>query len=291
MAMSMTGFGRGQAESPQFKAAVEMKSVNHRFCEMVIRMPRALMKLEDKIKKELSPFISRGRLEIFITIEGEGLIQRKMSVDWSLLEDYYQLVNKMKDSFHLHNPIDLKDLLNQPGFISIEESEQENTEVENLIISAVKDALNHLLEMRKSEGDMLKKDLKHLLESFQTEWESVKKIAPSVVEQYKSRLHKKMVELTDCEMDEWRIVQEAAIFADKSDISEELTRISSHLAQFAAALDADGAIGRKLDFIIQELNREVNTIGSKANHAGISMLVVEMKTLLEKMREQVQNIE
>ncbi|RLQ95797.1 YicC/YloC family endoribonuclease [Falsibacillus albus] len=291
MVMSMTGFGRGRAESSQYAVTVEMKSVNHRFCEFNIRMPRQLLSIEEKIKKNIGDIVKRGRTEVFIAFEGEGLVKRKLHIDWELLEDYYQLVNKIKDTFNVHTEIDLKDLINRSDFISIEEMEEENEMIDSLVLEAVYGAVQKLSEMRAAEGQALKKDLLHQLRAFNLELKKLKEYAPAVTEKYKARLEKKVSEWMNGEIDEARIMTELAIFADKSDISEEMTRLDSHIAQFRQALDQKQPIGRKLDFMIQEMNREVNTIGSKANDSNISHTVVELKTYLEKMREQVQNIE
>jgi uncharacterized protein (TIGR00255 family) len=291
MVLSMTGYGRAQVSSNQLDVTVEMKSVNHRFSEIQIRMPRQLLKLEEKMKKILSRFIHRGRVEVFVTIEGEGLIHRSLHIDWELLDDYYQLVNRITERYNLPKDVTLQDLLMRDELISIEEREEANEEVEQLVLAAVEEAGKQLLDMRQKEGEELHKDLEHHLQKLCTTVESLKELAPSVVKAYKERLEKKMKEFASGVFDEARLLTEVAVFSDKADINEEITRLLSHIQQFQHTLQLQEPVGRKLDFLIQEMNREVNTIGSKANDSHIASKVVEMKTFLEKMREQVQNIE
>ncbi|MBM7586776.1 uncharacterized protein (TIGR00255 family) [Bacillus pakistanensis] len=291
MVVSMTGFGRGKIESKQHIVTVEMKSVNHRFSEYFIRMPKQLMKIEDKLKKKLTEYIKRGKVDVFVTISGEGLIHRNLHIDWNLVEDYYQLVTQLKSKYSFEEEISLQEFLTRPELITLEEMEDENNEIEILVLEAVVIAAKQLKHMRESEGTELLKDFQFQLEQFEAALTKLTSHAPTVVEQYRDRLVKRMKELVDVTADESRILTEVAIFADKSDITEELTRLNSHLVQFHHTLQSAEPIGRKLDFMIQEMNREVNTIGSKANDSSISTLVVELKTILEKLREQIQNVE
>jgi uncharacterized protein (TIGR00255 family) len=291
MVVSMTGFGRAIKESEQHVVTIEMKSVNHRFCELNIRTPKQLGKLEDKLKKRMSKYIKRGKVDVFITLTGEGLVHRSLKVDWQLAEDYFKTLHTLKEKFSLSNDVALQDLLQETEIISIEETEKENEQLEQLVEQACIIALEDLRAMRMAEGDKLKEDLLSHISLFKATLSSITEHVPAVLNQYRARLERKVKELTGNSVDETRILTEIAIFADKSDISEELTRLESHLTQFTAAVSQDGPVGRKLDFIIQEMNREVNTIGSKGNDAVIGGYVVEMKTSLEKMREQVQNIE
>lgn len=291
MVISMTGFGRGRSQSEKFTVTVEIKTVNHRFLEYNIRMPRQLIKIEDKIKKTIAQQISRGRVEVFITIEGQGISSQKVNVNWDLLEEYYGVVTKIHEKYQLHNDISISDLLELDDVISIDEEETGTEDLEILILEATRVAAVALKQMRITEGDALAKDVAGYLMKFGNRLQKVRDYAPLVVQQYAERLHKRMEEFAKGELDEARIVNEVAIFADKADISEELARLSSHIEQFDRTMKSEEPIGRKLDFYLQEMNREVNTIGSKANDANIALEVVEMKSLLEKMKEQVQNIE
>lgn len=291
MVISMTGYGRATAENDSIKVYVEMKTVNHRFCEYHIRMPRQLMFLEDKVKKKANEYIRRGRGEIFITIEGEDFVSKKLKLDWGMANQFFELMEQVKDKYHIHSEVTLQDFLQLNSIFSEVEETMENDDLEGMIVSALIDALEHVKAMRVQEGHQLQNDLQEQLNKLEKIVENVKKYAPSVVSLYKERLTQRLTDLSDGLIDESRLVTEAAIFADKCDINEELTRLESHFLQFTETLKQKEPIGRKLDFLVQEMNREVNTIGSKGNDSFITKEVVEMKSLLEKMKEQVQNIE
>lgn len=291
MVVSMTGYGLGTSESERLKVRVEVKTVNHRFSEFHIRMPRQLLVLEDKVKKLLATYIRRGRAEVFISIEGEGLLTKRLEVDWSLLEQYMSHLNEFTYRYHLHPNDALQNITHLEGIFHIHEEQTDTNEIEELIMDAVKQAGEQLKDMRKAEGLRLKEDIVEQLNNLAHTADRVKEYAPSVLEQYKLRLQTRMTEFASGIIDETRMLNEVAIFTDKADINEELIRLKSHLSQANAIIESDAAIGRKLDFLVQEMNREVNTIGSKANDAKIASEVVEMKSLLEKIKEQVQNIE
>lgn len=287
----MTGFGRSQKESNDFSLTVEIKTVNHRFCEYHIRMPRQLLKVEDKIKKQLTEYIHRGRVEVFVTLGGNGLVHRKVNIDWSLLEEYFQYIVKVKEKYNIPSDITIHDLLQREEWLQIDEVDAGNEELEKLVGLAVNEAANQLLAMRVSEGKELENDIRKQLITLEGTSERVKQLSPLVVSQYTERLTKRMNEFVTGALDEQRLITEVAIFADKVDINEELTRLQSHIRQFEDTLLNPEPIGRKLDFLLQEMNREVNTIGSKVNDSRIAQEVVNMKSLLEKVKEQVQNIE
>jgi uncharacterized protein (TIGR00255 family) len=291
MVISMTGFGRSKLESAAFSVNVEVKTVNHRFCEINIRMPRQLLKIEDKMKKKLNQQLRRGRVEVYVTIDGEGAVSRKLHVDWKLIDEYYQLINQAREKYDIDTKISLHDLLSRNELIHIEENEVGNDELENLVLAATEEAVLQLKQMRIAEGEELKKDLLTSLSQLDSIIIDLKELAPLVVTAFKERLTKRMQEFIQGQIDETRIVTEVAVFADKVDINEELTRLLSHIQQFMRTLNDHEPIGRKLDFLIQEMNREANTIGSKANDSQIAKKVVDIKSLLEKLKEQVQNIE
>ena len=291
MVISMTGFGRGKADSGAFSVNVEVKTVNHRFSEVNIRMPRQLLKIEDKIKKKLNQHIRRGRVEVYVSVEGEGVVTRKVHVDWKLIEEYYHFIEQARSKYGIEETITLKDLLNRTDLLHIEESEAGNEDIENLVLSAVEEAVILLKQMRMAEGEELKKDLLAISSQLEVNVFELQKYAPLVVQSFKERLTKRMQEFVNGQLDETRILTEVAVFADKADINEEITRLKSHIQQFLQTLNDQEPIGRKLDFIVQEMNREANTIGSKANDSNIAKKVVEIKSLLEKLKEQVQNIE
>lgn len=287
----MTGFGRSRIASASFSVNVEVKTVNHRFSEMNIRMPRHLLNVEDKIKKKLNEHLRRGRAEVYIMIEGEGAVTRKIQVDWKLLEEYYLFIKQARDKFKIEGNVLLQDLLTRNEFLHIEENDAGNEELESLVLRAAEEAVLLCKQMRVTEGEELRKDLLTSLGLLDINIDELKEYAPQVVSAYKERLMKRIEEFVQGQFDESRVLTEVAIFADKIDINEELTRLKSHIQQFTQTLNEIEPIGRKLDFLVQEMNREANTIGSKANDSTITKKVVEIKSLLEKLKEQVQNIE
>ncbi len=291
MVKSMTGFGRAEAKQGSYQILVEMKSVNHRFCEINIRMPKQFLAMEEKMKKVVNSFLQRGRIEMFITIEGQDIHDKHLNVDWELLSAYIDSIHKVKDRYQISGSIEINDILKLENVFTIMETQTGMEAIEELLLEQVHSASKQLVAMRTAEGDQLKKDIITHLTFIETMSEQLSKLGPTVVEAYRLRLEKKLKEYLGSQIDEQRILAEAAIFADKADINEELKRINSHLGQFNQSLQSTDPVGRKLDFLVQELNREVNTIGSKANDANIANLVVEMKACLEKIKEQVQNIE
>lgn len=291
MIISMTGFGRGTVEWENASLTVEIKSVNHRFLEYNLRMPRQLLAIEDKIKKMINEEITRGRVEVFIILSGTGPITSKVNIDWVLLDDYFYSLRKIQEKYQLESQITMQDILSRDDFISIDEDPLGNEELETHVLQATREAVRQLKEMRIQEGSMLEKDLHTQLTAISDMIIRIRASAPNVVSQYAERLKKRMEDFAGGSIDEARLVNEVAIFADRVDINEELTRLQSHLEQFHHGLTMNEPIGRKLDFLLQEMNREINTIGSKANDALIARDVVEMKSLVEKMKEQVQNIE
>ncbi|MGD6992443.1 YicC/YloC family endoribonuclease [Sutcliffiella horikoshii] len=291
MVKSMTGFGRAEAKQGSYQILVEMKSVNHRFCEINIRMPKQFLAMEEKMKKVVHSYLQRGRIEMFITIEGQDIHDKHLNVDWELLSAYIDSIHRVKDRYQISGSIEINDILKLENVFTIMETQTGMEAIEEILLDQVHLASKQLVAMRKAEGDQLQKDIITHLTFIENMSEQLAKLGPTVVEAYRLRLEKKLKEYLGSQIDEQRILAEAAIFADKADINEELKRINSHLGQFTQTLQSADPVGRKLDFLVQELNREVNTIGSKANDANIANLVVEMKACLEKIKEQVQNIE
>lgn len=291
MIVSMTGFGRSKAEKDKYSVTVEIKAVNHRFLEFNIRMPRQLFVIEDRIKKKISEQLTRGRIEVFVTLEGSGNFSSKVNVDWQLLDEYVKSIKAIQEKYQLDNPISLQDILLREDFVSFDEDHAGNAELEALVLNAIDEAATQLKSMRVIEGNVLASDIHNQLNILSKKVVSLREYAPSVVQLYTNKLRRRMEEFANGQIDEARLVNEIAIFADKADINEELTRLHSHIDQFQKIMKLDEPVGRKMDFLLQEMNREVNTIGSKANDSNIAREVVEMKSLLEKMKEQVQNIE
>ncbi|MEH7177236.1 YicC/YloC family endoribonuclease [Neobacillus vireti] len=291
MVISMTGFGRSRIVTASFSVNVEVKTVNHRFSEINVRMPRQLLKIEDKIKKKVNEHLRRGRAEVYIMLEGESAVTRNIQVDWKLLEEYYLFIKQARDRFNLEGKVLLQDLLTRNDFLHIEEIDEGSEELEELVLRATEEAVLLCKQMRVTEGEELGKDLLTSLLQVDAHTDELKELAPVVVSAYKERLLKRIEEIVQGQFDESRVLTEVAIFADKVDINEELTRLKSHIQQFRQTLNEQEPIGRKLDFLVQEMNREANTIGSKANDSSITKKVVDIKSLLEKLKEQVQNIE
>ncbi len=287
----MTGFGRGRADNDVQAVTVEMKSVNHRFCEITVRMPRQLMEIEDKIKKIIQTYIKRGRVEVFVTISGEGLAKKTLQTDWELLGEYMKAFQEISERHQLSKSVEIQDILHMPDVMTTSEEEVDQTSIHQLVFTAVEQAVGQLLTMREKEGQELYQDLVQHLNNIQQLRDEVESLAPTVSEQYEDRLRKRLTDYLEGTIDEQRVLAEVAIFAEKADVNEELTRIHSHLTQFFQTIDTTDVIGRKLDFLVQELNREMNTIGAKANNGKIAQCVIDMKTQLERLKEQVQNIE
>ncbi|WP_280769045.1 YicC/YloC family endoribonuclease [Salipaludibacillus daqingensis] len=293
MIMSMTGYGRSAKENDNCQVTVEMKAVNHRFCEINIRMPRQLFFLEDRMKKVISRYVKRGKIDVFLNLHGEGIVKRSLSIDWDLFDQYQQIYEKMAESTNSSTTLPIDQLLLHDEIATIKESDEISKDLEIMVQAAVEDATVQLMEMRDREGKELHNDMKQKLNNVSESVEKLREIAPNVQEEYQDRLLKKVEAFTkeNTELDESRVLTEVAVFADKSNIDEELTRIDSHIKQFLEVLHEANVVGRKLDFLVQELNRETNTIGSKANHLEVSQIVVNIKAELEKIREQIQNVE
>ncbi|RBW67537.1 YicC/YloC family endoribonuclease [Bacillus taeanensis] len=293
MIKSMTGYGRTVLETDSLYITVEMKSVNHRFTEVSLRLPRALLVFEDKIKRYINQYVQRGKVNVFIAVEGESIMKRAVEVDWGLMDQYVAILQQAKQKHHLSSSLTLEQLLQIPELFTVIEKETETEQLEHYLLQAVKEASLQLVKMRQIEGQAIFEDLAAKLTTIQKNQEDLYQYAPSVVESYRSRLQQRVNEFLNGSQvaDEARILTEVAVFADKASIDEELTRLKSHVKQFYSILESGGVVGRKLDFLVQEMNREINTIGSKANDAAISQKVVDMKSELEKIREQVQNIE
>jgi uncharacterized protein (TIGR00255 family) len=291
MIVSMTGFGRANESTTSLRVTVEVKSVNHRFCEIHLRMPRQLMVIEDKIKKAVNEYVNRGRIELFLTVDGEGIVKRKVEIDWGLMDNYYRLLKQAKERYSLNEDVTLQQLIDLEDVTSVVEEGNDHPELQSLIIKTVHLAMKQLKEMREIEGKQLFIKIKEQILHIMNIVNKISDLAPNVVQQYHERITKKVSEYVSGTVDESKLMTEVAVFAEKADISEELTRLKSHANQFNDTLQTNGAVGRKLDFIVQEMNRETNTIGAKANDQCIAKHVVEIKSLLERVKEQVQNIE
>lgn len=288
---SMTAYGGGNTGFEGLNFIVELRSLNHRFLEIVLKLPQRFQIFEQDIKRLICKYILRGRIECTLKINGEleGLPQ--LVIDWEVAESYYNLLKELKQGLNLSGNIDISDFLGVKDIFVPKEEVHDLQRFWPPLEEAFTQALENLDEMRKKEGSILKKDFLKRLEFVSGCLKEIKERSPLVIEEYRERLHQRINSILEREIDEARLLQEVAFFAERSDITEEIVRLYSHLTQFREIMEAPGTTGRKLDFLIQEMNREVNTIGVKAGDAFISQKVVDTKAELEKIREQVKNIE
>ena len=287
---SMTGYGKGVAESAGRKVGVEIKSVNHRFLDMNIKLPRTLGFAEDIIRSEVKGAVTRGHLDIYVNYERES--GGKISMDEQLARDYCTMAAKAAMKFSIINDLSVSALFRMPEVVVVKEEDEDEEAVGKLVEQAVREALKGLSVMRAKEGEMLMRDFSEKLANISAFVDEVEKIAPVTVEEHKNRMRERITEmLGDVAFDEARLMNEAAFFADKVAVDEEIARLRSHIAHFKDICTAGGALGKKLDFIVQEMNRETNTIGSKCSDSKIAQCVISAKCEIEKVREQVQNVE
>ena len=295
MIRSMTGYGRAEAVLGGRKYVVEIKSLNHRYLELSLRIPANLLPLEMEIKKKINEHLIRGKIDITIRLETYSGIEgsRLLEVNLPLVKNYYDLLIQLKDLFNLKEDITLDMMAGlKDVFIPLETLEDEITVLWEGLARVLSNAIAALIDMRQKEGEVLGQDLKARLYLINEHLDEIDARAPQIVLEYQKRLVARIRELMDgMVIDESRLSQEVAIMAEKSDITEEIVRFRSHIKQFFEMLKSPEAMGRKVDFLIQEMNREVNTIGSKSSDAEVSCHVIEIKSELAKLREQVQNLE
>lgn len=288
---SMTGYGRGEATNGDLSVVVEMKSVNNRFLDVQLRVPREYLLLEPRILERLKRDVQRGRVEIFIRRTASESSQQ-VNPDPALAESYHRAMLAVANRLQRGSEaIPLSLVLAQPGVLSVSERDPDALAEWEVVSTALEAALTELLEMRRKEGEALQDDLQRQLDHLQRLSSEVEAAAEGVAERLRLKLESRLARLLADRVEPARLAQEAAILADKADISEELVRIRSHGSQFKDALIAAEPVGRKLDFLLQELNREVNTVGSKSAEHPIASRVVEMKGLVERLREQAANVE
>ncbi len=289
---SMTGFGRFSVSSDGRELTVELKSVNHRFLDIAFRMPRSFSFAEDTIRKILSKRFSRGHIDVFFTYRNLRNDSRTVIIDAALLNSYLSAARAASKECGIEDNLMLSDVLRLPDVTQIVELEDDREALLDLIAEALNGACDEMLLMRKNEGMNLCKDLLMRLDTISSIRESILEQAPIVVKNYWDNLQARIESLlNDIEVDQARLATELAVFADKVNIDEELVRLNSHIGAAKSLLNSDEAIGRKLEFVVQEMNREFNTIGSKANDEAISTYVIAAKAELEKVREQIQNLE
>ncbi|BCR05176.1 hypothetical protein DESUT3_22450 [Desulfuromonas versatilis] len=292
MIKSMTGYGKGEGASAELSVSVEIKSVNHRYCDITVKAPRSLMALENETKKRVGERLRRGKIDVFVNLEFTGLAAAKPVMNRPLVAAYVELFEEMRNSFPVDGGIPLSLLVQQRDVISLEEGALSESLLRQALEAAIGKAVDALEAMRVAEGSATCADIEERLRLIEEMLGKIEARAPRVAEEWRGKLSERLEKLGgDVAFDPQRVAQEVAIFADRCDISEEITRFKSHLEQFRGLLQAEEPVGRQMDFLTQEFNREVNTMGSKSNDSELTRTVVGIKAELEKIREQVQNIE
>ena len=291
MIKSMTGFGKAILEKNLRSYQVEIKSVNHRYLDISVRMPREISYLEEIIRKEISKNILRGKIDVFINFNNNSMEGKEIKINTNLAKQYIKELRKLAEEENLNQDIQVNEIAKYPDVLTVEQN-IEDEEIEKEIIEVINKAVESLLKMKKSEGEKIAKDLNERLEEIQEKVNEVSKFSAGLIGEYIVKLEERIKQiLNDQEIDKKRLAEEVVIYADKSSIEEEITRLNSHIAQFKNLLSSEKPVGKKLDFIIQEMNRETNTIGSKSSSLNITNSVIDMKTEIENLREQIQNIE
>lgn len=292
MIKSMTGFGKGRAAVGELSLTVEIKSVNHRYGDITIKAPRSMMALEGEIRKRVGERLKRGRIDVYISLETLAGGDNVPVLNRPLAEGYLRLFAEMEQDYDLQGGVSLSLLAAQRDVISLQETSPVEEEVRRCLDEALDKALDALERMRMAEGDATGRDMAARLDLLDELLEAARQRAPLVPQEWRIKLQERLARLeTGFEVDPQRLAQEVALFADRCDISEELSRFKSHLEQFRGLFASEEPVGRQMDFLVQELNREANTMGSKSNDVELTRQVVAIKAELEKIREQVQNIE
>ena len=293
MVKSMTSFGRSSSEEGQKRIfTVEMKSVNNRYLDINIRMPKALISLEEEVRKMISSSLSRGKVDVFINLKNYSQNEGTPKVDLKLAEDYLNCLREIETNFGLKNDVSVMQLARFPEVITVVQEEEKVEEIFEELKPLISTSIKMMINMRIVEGEKLKEDILDKVSVIEDLVREIEKVADTVPKAYKVKLEERLSELlSGADIDQNRLATEVCIFADKATVDEEITRLGSHISQIRKTLSLNEPIGRKLDFIIQEMNRETNTIGSKSSDIHMTNIVIDIKNLIEKIREQVQNIE
>jgi len=288
----MTGFGTGRAAVGNEEISAEVRSLNHKFCEVKVRLPREISLLEPQVLKKVRDALARGAVEVLVKRHGASAATASPVVDLSLAKQYRQAFSTLAKDLSLADSPSIQDIFSQPGVIRLGEPNVDLEVASNAVDLAVGQALEALLRMREIEGTEIGADLRMRLKRVSEIVEEIGAVAPQAVQQYQQRLGERIRELASgIPVDPQRLVQEVAFLAERTDVAEELARLRSHLQQFRALLDSNQPVGRRMDFLVQEMHREVNTTGAKSQHPEISARIVELKSELERLREQIQNVE
>ena len=291
MIKSMTGYGKSNMSKNLREYQVEIKSVNHRYLDVSIKMPRSLSYLEEEIKKAVSAKLTRGKVDVFITFNNNSLEGRDIKINTEIARMYIKELRDLAESEGIVADIPVTEISKLPDVLTIQNNQDDET-IKNELLEVTNQAIENLVGMRKIEGEKIAQDLFTRIQDIDGKVKKISSLSTGLIEDYVVKLNTRIKELLqDQEIDEARLAQEVVIYADKCSIEEEVTRLNSHIYQFRELLKGNEAVGKKLDFMIQEMNRETNTIGSKANNLEITNEVINMKTQLENIREQVQNVE
>lgn len=291
MIKSMTGYGKANLSKDKKEYQVEIKSVNHRYLDICVKMPRVLSYLEDEVKKQISSQIKRGKVDVFITFENNSIEDKEIKINTEIAKIYIEELKKLAKQENILDNIEVTEISKLPDVLTIQNNQEDET-IKDALLEAVSNATENLVQMRSIEGNKMADDLVARIQGIKEKVEEISSLSTGLIEEYVVKLEGRIKEiLKNQDIDEARLAQEVVIYADKCSIEEEVTRLKSHISQFEKLIKTDEAIGKKLDFIIQEMNRETNTIGSKANNLEITNGVIDIKTELENIREQVQNIE
>lgn len=291
MIKSMTGYGKGNISENLRNYQVEIKSVNHRYLDISVKMPRVLSYLEEDVKKVISSKVKRGKIDVFITFENSSTEGKEIKINNEIAKMYINQLKQLAEEENILANIELTEISKYPDVLSIQNT-QDDEQIKKELIEATTIATDKLVQMRQVEGSKMAEDLLKRIEKTNQKIEKISGLSTGLIEEYVVKLENRIKEiLKNQEIDESRLAQEVVIYADKCSIEEEVTRLKSHISQFKELINSDDAVGKKLDFIIQEMNRETNTIGSKANNLEITNGVIDIKTEIENIREQVQNIE
>ncbi len=292
MLRSMTGYGRRETVTEGKKILAEIKSVNHRYCDYNIKVPRRFGFMEDKIRKYVSSYITRGKVDIYVNVESYETADSEIKLNRETAKNYIEALYALRDEFGLKDDITVSNVAANPDVFRAERIEEDEEQLWNTVKGVLDGAVSDFTAMRAREGERIEKDLRERIEYMRSLVKEVDERSPQTVREYSGRLYDKIKEVLDGrEIDESRILAEVAIYADKVAVNEETVRLASHFTEFDNILDGGEPAGRRLDFLIQEINREVNTIGSKASDVEIAKTVVALKGEIEKLREQIQNIE
>lgn len=292
MIKSMTGFGRYEVSNDNYKITVELKSVNHRYLDVTTKMPKKLNMFDNAIRAQIKEYLERGKVDVFIQFEDYTSGQENVKYNADIAKEYLQYLIQMSEELGLENDIRISSLSRFPEVFTMEEVALDEEALLNQLKESLKGALTQMVASREAEGERLKTDLLEKLDTMTSYVQFIEEHSPKIIEEYRQKLTDKIRDLLeDVKIDEGRIAQEVTIFADKVCVDEEIVRLKSHIASTKEALLSGEAVGRKLDFIAQEMNREANTILSKTTDIEISNMGIDLKTLIEKVREQIQNIE